>query len=111
VFTPNQIQGELKTRLYTYDVLKDKRFSTLEVDIVCEPASQISSYVETINPDTTTLVDVYGSPTTEETTRRLAVRKIAYGLQARFTTNSLRTSIRATNLTATMLGKQNISKK
>lgn len=111
VFTPNQIQGELKTRLYTYDVLKDKRFSTLEVDIVCEPASQISSYVETINPDTTTLVDIYGSPTTEESTRRLAVRKIAYGLQARFTTNSLRTSIRGTNLTATMLGKQNISKK
>ena len=110
-FTPNHIQGELKTRLYTYDVLKDKRFSTIEVDLVCEPASQISTYIETINPDTTTLVDVYGSPTTEDSTRRLAVRKIAYGLQARFTTNSLRTSIRGTNLTATMLGKQNISKK
>jgi len=110
-FTPNQIQGELKTRLYTYDALKDKRFSTLEIDLVCEPASQISTYVETINPDTTTLVDVYGSSTSEDSTRRLAVRKIGYGLQARFTTNSLRTSIRGTNLTATMLGKQNISKK
>ena len=110
-FTPNHIQGELKTRLYTHDVLRDKRFSTIEVDLVCEPASQISTYVETINPDTTTLVDVYGSPTTEDSTRRLAVRKIAYGLQACFTTNSLRTSIRGTNLTSTMLGKQNISKK
>ena len=110
-FTPNQIQGELKTRLYTHNSLRDKRFSTLEVDVVCEPASQISTYVDTINPDTTTLVDFYGSPTQEDSTRRLAVRKIGYGLQARFTTNSLRTSIRGTNLTFTMLGKQNISKK
>ena len=110
-YTPNQIQGELKTRLYTYNSLRDKRFSTLEVDVVCEPASQISTYVDTINPDTTTLVDFYGSPAQEDSTRRLAVRKIGYGLQARFTTNSLRTSIRGTNLTSTMLGKQNISKK
>lgn len=110
-FTPNEIQGELKTRLYTYDVLKDKRFSTLEVDLVCEPASQISTYVDTINPDTSTLVDFFGSPSSEDSTRRLAVRKIAYGLQAKFTTNSLRTSIRGVNLTATLMGKQNISKK
>ena len=110
-FTPNNIQGELKTRLYTYNQLKDKRFSTLEVDVVCEPASQISTYVETINPDTSTLVDFYGSPTTEDSTRRLAVRKIGYGLQARFTTNSLRTSVRAVSLISTVLGKQNISKK
>jgi len=110
-FTPNQIQGELKTRLYSYNQLKDKRFSTLEVDLVCEPASQISTYIDTINPDTSTLVDFYGSPTSEDSTRRLAIRKIAYGLQARFTTNSLRTSIRGINLTATVMGKQNISKK
>ena len=110
-FTPNQIQGELKTRLYTYNWLKDKRFSTLEVDLVCEPASQISTYVDTINPDTTTLVDFFGSPSSEDSTRRIAIRKIAYGLQAKFTTNSLRTSIRGINLTSTMMGKQNISKK
>ena len=110
-FTPNQIQGELKTRLYTNNNLRDKRFSTLEVDLVCEPASQISTYIDTINPDTTTLVDFYGSPTQEDSTRRLAVRKIGYGLQARFITNSLRISIRGTNLTFTILGKQNISKK
>lgn len=110
-FTPNQIQGLLKTRLYIFDNLRDKRFSTAEIDLVCEPASQISTYAETINPDTTTVLDVYGSPTQEDSTRRLAVRKIAYGLQLRFTTNSLRTSIRATNVIATLMGKQNISKK
>jgi hypothetical protein len=109
-FTPNQIQGELKTRLYTYSQLKSKRFSTLEVDLVCEPASQISTYIETLNPDTSTLVDNYGSPANEDSTRRLAIRKIAYGLSARFTTNSLRASIRAVNLTSTLMGKKNISK-
>ena len=110
-FTANQIQGELKTRLYTFNNLRDKRFSTSEIDIVCEPASQISTYAETINPDTTTVVDVYGSPTQEDSIRRLAIRKIAYGLQLKFTTNSLRTSIRSTNIFATLMGKQNISKK
>jgi hypothetical protein len=110
-FTPNQIQGELKTRLYTYNSLKDKRFSTLEVDLVCESASQISTFVETINPDTSNLIDFFGSPANEDSTRRLAIRRIAYGLQAKFTTNSLRASIRAVNITSTLMGKQNISTK
>jgi hypothetical protein len=110
-FTPNQIQGELKTRLYTFESLRDKRFSTIEVDLVSNAGGQISTYAETINPDTTTLLDSFGSPLDEDSTRRLAIRKIAYGIQMRFTTNNLRTSVRATNITGTIMGKQNISKK
>jgi hypothetical protein len=38
-------------------------------------------------------------------------RKIGYGLQLKFNTNNLRASIRAINVIANVLGKQNISKK
>ena len=110
-FTPNTINAELDTRLYTFNTLRDKRFSTAEVDISCDPASRIDTYMETINPDTTTLVDSFGSPAQEDYTRRLAVRKIAYGCKYKFITNNLRTDIKSTSLTATLMGKQNISRK
>jgi hypothetical protein len=110
-FTPNQINGELDTRLYTFKLLKDKRFSTAEVDVICDAGSTIKTYADTLNPDTTTLLDSFGSPLSEDFTRRLAIRKIGYGVKLRFITNNLRASIRATNLSATYMGKQNISKK
>jgi hypothetical protein len=67
--------------------------------------------METINPDTSTLVDNFGSPAEEDYTRRFAVRKIGYGCKYKFTTNNLRTDIKSTSLTATLMGKHNISKK
>lgn len=110
-FTPNEIQSELITRLYDFKQLRDKRFSTAEVDVVCDAGSQIKTYAITTNPDTSVLIDSYGSQFDEDATRRNAIRKIAYGIQLKFTTDNKRSSIRATNLTATTMGKQNISKK
>lgn len=110
-FTPNEIQSELITRLYDFKALRDKRFSTAEVDVVCNAGSQIKTYAITTNPDTNVIIDSFGSQFDEDSTRRTAIRKIAYGIQLKFTTNNKRSSIRATNLTATAMGKQNISKK
>ena len=110
-FTPNEIQSELITRLYDFKQLKDKRFSTAEVDVVCDAGSQIKTYAITTNPDTNVMIDSFGSQFDEDSTRRTAIRKIAYGVQLKFTTNNKRSSIRATNLIATTMGKQNISKK
>ena len=110
-FTPNQIQAELVTRLYTNSVLRSKRFSTAEVDFLSNGGSYTEIYADTINEDASTLLDSFGSPTDEDRTRRVAIRKIAYGLKLRILNKTLRTSIRGTNITATILGKQNISKK
>jgi hypothetical protein len=73
--------------------------------------SGVDTYAETVNQDTSTLVDTFNSPSVEDFTRRTAIRKIAYGLNLKFLANYLRTSIRSVNVTATVLGKQNISKK
>ena len=110
-FLPNQIQSELITRLYDFGNLRDKRFSSVEVDILVNSGSQLKTTAITINPDTSTLVDNFGSSSDEDSTRRIATRKIGYGLQLKFNTNNLRSSIRAINAIATVLGKQNISKK
>jgi len=110
-FTPNQINAELDTRVYTFNALRDKRFSTAELDLVCEAGSRLDTYAETVNPDTTTLVDSFGSPSSEDSTRRVALRKIGYGLKLNIISNNYRASIRGINITAVFLGKQNISKK
>ncbi|CAB5178515.1 hypothetical protein UFOVP157_7 [uncultured Caudovirales phage] len=110
-FTPNQINGELNTRLYTYNQLKDKRFSTAEIDLVSNGGSYIETYADTINQDTASLIDSFGFSQDEDSTRRIAIRKIAYGLKLRFLNKTLRTSIRGVSITSTIMGKQNISKK
>lgn len=110
-FLPNSIEAELVTRLYTFNNLRDKRFSTAEVDMLANIGSGVNTYAETVNQDTSTLIDTFNSPSVEDFTRRTAIRKIAYGLNLKFIANYLRTSIRSVNVTATILGKQNISKK
>ena len=110
-FIPNIINATLETRLYTFDNLRDKRFSSVEIDLMCDSGSRINTYFDTINPDTTTEVDSFGSEFNEDVTRRITTRKIAYGAKLRFIVNNLSASIRATNIIATLMGKQNISKK
>jgi hypothetical protein len=110
-FQPNQINGQLDTRLYTFDRLREKRFSTVEADMLTEIGSGINTYAETINQDSNTLIDTFNSPSAEDFTRRNPIRKMAYGLKLKFITNYLRTSIRSVSVTSTVLGKQNISKK
>jgi len=110
-FQPNQINAQLDTRLYTFDRLREKRFSTVEADMLTEIGSGINTYAETINQDSNTLIDTFNSPSSEDFTRRNPIRKMAYGLKLKFITNYLRTSIRSVSVTSTVLGKQNISKK
>ena len=110
-FTPNNINGELITRTYTYNDLKDKRFSTAEVDLFVYGGSSIETQAETTNPDVTAFVDYYDSASDEDATRRIAIRKIAYGLKLKIYNKAYRISVRGTNIISTLMGKQNISKK
>jgi hypothetical protein len=109
-FTPNAIDASLKTRRYTFNDIKDKRYSSANAEMLLPAGSQVKTYVETLNPDTITLVDTYGSPATEDSTRRNPARKIANGIQIRFDTNNLRPSIRAAFVDAVVLGKTNSNK-
>lgn len=110
-FTPNQIEGVLETRRYLFQSLREKRFSTLESEINCFAGSRVKTYADVQNQDTYTLIDTYGSATEENSTRRNALRKIGTGIQIKYITDNLRSSIYSSIVNATVLGKQNISKK
>lgn len=106
-FTPNQIQGIIKTRRYSFDNLREKRFSTVEAEINCNAGSAIKTYADLLNQDGFTQVDSFGSPSDEDFTRRNPIRKIGTGLQIKFITNNLRTAIRSLFVVGTNLGKTN----
>lgn len=109
-FTPNTITGVLKTRRYSFNTIADKRYSTVETEIISEAGSQIQTTAEVLNPDTTTVIDVFGSQYTEDSRRSVPVRKIGTGVQISYTSSNLRPSIRSAFIYATIQGKTNQSK-
>jgi hypothetical protein len=110
-FTPNNITAILKTRRYTFNDTKEKRYSSVDLDLLAQGGCNIHTFIETTNPDFDVLVDNFASQVDEDSTRRNPVRKIAYGMQIRIETYNLRPSIRSVFTKATMLGKTNINTK
>lgn len=109
IFKQQTINAELVTRRYTFGTMNDKRFSSVEADLLCPAGSAVSTHAEINNPDVTCFVDEYGSPSDAEsdTTRRNPVRKVGYGMQVRYNCVSRRPSIRATFVTGLSHGKNN----
>lgn len=108
-FTPNQITAILKTRRYSFNTIADKRYSTVETELVSDAGSQIQTLAEVVNPDTTTVIDTFGSQYTEDSRRSIPVRKIGTGMQISYTSTNLRPSIRSAFIYATIQGKTNQS--
>lgn len=109
-YTPNTIKGILNTRKYTFQSIGDKRFSTVESELLCDAGGQVKTTINVFNPDVLTQVDSYGSPSLEDAARRVPVRKIGTGIQIKYETLNLRPSIRAAYIYATKLLKTNRSK-
>ena len=110
-FTPNTINGVLKTRRYTFNSIGDKRFSTSEIEVSSEAGGQVKTTIEVYNPDVTTVTDNFGVPVAEDVTRRIPVRKIGSGIQLKFETLNLRPSVRSSYIYAINQFKTNQSKK
>ena len=110
-FTPNTINGLLKTRRYTFSSIGDKRFSTSEVELFADNGGQVKTTIEVYNPDVTTVTDNFGVPVAEDVTRRIPVRKIGSGIQLKFETLNLRPSVRSSYIYAINQLKTNQSKK
>lgn len=108
-FRPNVINAILKTRRYTFQSVGDKRFSTVETELVSDAGGQLKTTIEVFNPDILSQVDNYGSPSLEDAARRVPVRKIGTGLQVKYETLNLRPSIRAAYIYASRQLKNNRS--
>ena len=109
-FLNKPIYGEIQTRRFTAGDGRDKRFSSIECDILSPAGSIVETYAVTNNPDTDTKIDEFVSPFLEDATRRNPVRKIAYGLQIKFVTSNLQPTIRSNFVKFTGRGKTNINK-
>ena len=109
-FTPNAINAVLKTRRYSFNSIGDKRFSTAETEMVSDAGSQIETVIDVANPDVMAVVDTFGSQFTEDSARRIGIRKIGTGIQLQYTSTNLRPSIRSAYIYATIQKQTNTSK-
>ena len=110
-YESNLIDSSLTTRRYTFGTFNDKRFSGTEIDFLFQSGSAIETKAIIANEDTSILVDSYGSGYDNDETRRTPVRKHGTGIQLKFTTKSLRPSVRSAFVYGTIKGKNIISKK
>jgi hypothetical protein len=105
-FQSNNIAGLCETRTYIFDSMEDKRFSSLEYDLKIPTGSAIKASTITVNPDVVTLVDEYGSNADgQDATRRVPIRKIAYGIKVRFESVYKRPSVRGLLVDAILPGR------
>ena len=109
-FTPNAINAILKTRRYSFNSIGDKRFSTAETEVISNAGSQIQTIAEVFNPDVNAVIDTFGAQFTEDSARRIGIRKIGTGIQLQYTSSNLRPSIRSAYIYATIQKQTNTSK-
>ena len=104
-FVANQIAGRADSRTYIMGSMYDKRFTSLEYDLQIPTGAAIKASCITSNPDTTTIVDEFGSDANgNDATRRVPIRKTAYGIRIRFDAINLRPTIRGLLVNATIPG-------
>jgi hypothetical protein len=109
-FPANPIIGILKTRRYSFNSIGDKRFSTAETEMVSDAGSQVETVADVFNPDATAVIDVFGAEFTEDSARRIGIRKIGTGIQLKYISSNLRPSIRSAYIYATIQKQTNTSK-
>ena len=103
-FEPIQIDAELTTRAYSFQTNREKRFSSLQVDCSFPAGGVLKTSFITVNPDYTTEVSTYGSPTDEDVILRLPARKSGYYSQVHFQSLNLRPSVRSVTVQAVVPG-------
>jgi hypothetical protein len=105
-FQQYQIAGLCDTRTYIFDSMEDKRFTSLEYDLQIPVGSSVRASSLTQNPDTLRVLDEYGSNADgEDATRRVPIRKTAYGIRIRFEAVYKRPVIRGVLVDATIPGR------
>ena len=106
-----QIDGELTTRAYSFQTNREKRFASLQVDAAFPAGGSMRTSFITVNPDYTTMVSDYGSPTDEDVILRLPARKSGYYAQVHFQSQNLRPSVRSVTVQAVVPGTMTQTRK
>jgi len=100
----------MKTRRFTFGTLSEKRFSSLQTDLVFALGGAVNTSVNVYNPDKTLDVDLYQSGPEPDATRRVTVHQRGYAIEAEYHLISGRPSVRGVTVDATQTGRNIVSK-
>ena len=103
-FTRFHIDSKLITRSYNFDFSEDKRFSQVEIDVYAVASSQIETKALIKNPDSETVLDVFGVGTTANSTRDLPIRKVGSTCLFQIKSYNNQSSVRSLFVTAVRTG-------
>jgi hypothetical protein len=103
-FTRFHIDSKLITRSYNFDFSEDKRFSQVEIDVYTTASSQLETKALIKNPDSETVIDIFGSGTTENSTRDLPIRKVGSSCLFQIKSYNNQSSVRSLFVTAVRTG-------
>ena len=109
-FNKYAIYCEITTRSFNFDTPTSKRFASVEMDAFIPAGGQMETKVLTTNPDTVTVVDKFGSHSTEEYSRLRPVRKNASSAQVNIKISNRRISIKNLFMSIIDTGRNLISK-
>lgn len=111
MFIPRKIDGVLITRAYTFETNREKRYSSLQSDIYTQAGGSIDIDITTHSPDISEKLYSFSSGSSNGNLIRIPVRKSAYYCQIKFTSKSLRQTIRSVTLQAVIPGQMTQTKK
>ncbi len=77
----------------------------------CQAGANVKTIAVVTNPDTSTQLEDFYAPSTEDFSRRNPIRKIGTGLQMKYQMSYFRPSIRSLTINASMQTKTNKSEK
>lgn len=110
-FVKTPINAEVITRRYTFNNNFDKRYSTVETEMDCQSGSNVKTTAIVTNPDTSTVLEDFYAPATDDYSRRNPIRKTGTGLQMKYQMSYFRPNIRSLTINATTQMKTNKSEK
>jgi len=103
-------ESKMRTRRFTFGTLSEKRFSSIQTDLVFSTAGAVSTSVSVYNPDRDVVVDVYASGAEPDATRRTTVHQRGYAIEAEYKLITGRPSVRGVTVDATQTGRNLVSK-
>lgn len=109
-FLKYNINSVLVTRSYGLETLRDKRFSSVDLDIDLQAGANIKITAITTNPDTETELNQYSSQVTEDVLLRYPVRRIAQNMQIKVENLHLRPTVKSIFVEASFVGKNTQTK-
>lgn len=110
-FVKSPVQAKVVTRRYTFNQNTDKRYSTVETEMDCMAGSNVKTTAVVTNPDTSSVLEDFFAPASEDYSRRNPIRKIGTGLQVMYEMSYFRPSIRSLTVNAMIHSKTNKSEK